>query len=89
MAGWHHRYNEYELGQTLGGDEGQGSLRCCMQPLESQRVKHCGRLNKASEVVYGRPLLPSGGPEHKSTSKEFLALKTSTPQSTAKPAVPG
>ena len=60
-----------------------------LQSLESQRVKHCGRLNKASEVVYGRPLLPSGGLKHKSTTKEFLALKTSTPQSTGKPAVPG
>ena len=26
MAGWHHRLNEHELQQTLGDDEGQGSL---------------------------------------------------------------
>ena len=29
MAGWHHRCNEYELGQTLGDGEGQGGLACC------------------------------------------------------------
>ena len=26
MAGWHHQYNEHELGQTPGNGEGQGSL---------------------------------------------------------------
>ena len=29
MAGWHHRCNEHELGQTLGDSEGQGGLACC------------------------------------------------------------
>ena len=29
MAGWHHRCNESELGQTLGDGEGQGGLACC------------------------------------------------------------
>ena len=29
MVGWHHRLNGYELGQTLGNGEGQGSLACC------------------------------------------------------------
>ena len=29
MAGQHHRCNEQELGQTLGGGEGQGGLTCC------------------------------------------------------------
>ena len=29
LAGWHHRSNEHELGQTLGDDEGQGGLACC------------------------------------------------------------
>ena len=28
MAGWHHQCNECELGQTLGGGEGQGDLVC-------------------------------------------------------------
>ena len=28
MAGWHHRCNGHELGQTLGDGEGQGSLAC-------------------------------------------------------------
>ena len=29
MVGWHHRFNEYELGQTPGDDEGQQGLACC------------------------------------------------------------
>ena len=29
MAGWDHRCNEHELGQTLGDDGGQGGLACC------------------------------------------------------------
>ena len=26
---WHHLFNGYEFEQTLGDDEGQGSLVCC------------------------------------------------------------
>ena len=29
MAGWHHRFNGHELGQTPGDHEGQGGLACC------------------------------------------------------------
>ena len=29
MVGWHHRLYEQEFEQTLGNDEGQGSLMCC------------------------------------------------------------
>ena len=29
MAGQHQWYNEHELGQTIGDDEGQGGLACC------------------------------------------------------------
>ena len=29
MVGWHHRLNEHEFVQTLGDNEGQGSLVCC------------------------------------------------------------
>ena len=29
MVGWHHQFNGYELGQTLGDGEGQGSLLYC------------------------------------------------------------
>ena len=29
MVGWHHRFNENELGQTLGDGEGQGGLVSC------------------------------------------------------------
>ena len=29
MVGWHHRLNGCEFEQTLGVDDGQGSLVCC------------------------------------------------------------
>jgi len=29
MVGWHHRVNGHEFEQTLGDNEGQGSLACC------------------------------------------------------------
>ena len=29
MAGWHHRCNGHDLGQTSGDGEGQGGLACC------------------------------------------------------------
>ena len=29
MVGWHHQLNGYEFEQTLGVDDGQGSLVCC------------------------------------------------------------
>ena len=28
MVGWHHWYNAYDLGQTLGDSQGQGGLAC-------------------------------------------------------------
>ena len=39
MTEWHHLYNEYEFGQTLGDGEGQGGL-VCYSPWGSQRVGH-------------------------------------------------
>ena len=29
MVGWHHQFNEHELGQTLRSSEGQRGLVCC------------------------------------------------------------
>ena len=29
MVGWHHRLDGHEFEQTLGDNEGQGSLVCC------------------------------------------------------------
>ena len=45
-AGWHHRFNGHELGQTLGNYEGQkGRL---LQSMGSQRVDPTGRLEGAT-----------------------------------------
>ena len=38
MAGWHHRCNGHELGQTPGDGEKQGGLVCC-SPW-GHRVRH-------------------------------------------------
>ena len=29
LVGWHHRLNGHEFEQTMGNDEGHGSLVCC------------------------------------------------------------
>ena len=29
MVGWYHQLNGHEFEQTLGDNEGQGSLECC------------------------------------------------------------
>ena len=29
MVGWHHQLNRHKFEQTLGDNEGQGSLVCC------------------------------------------------------------
>ena len=36
MAGWHHRHNGHELGQTPGDGVGQGGLECCSPKKKSQ-----------------------------------------------------
>ena len=38
MMGWHHRFNEHECEQTLGGSEGQGDL--VLQSIGLQRVRY-------------------------------------------------
>ena len=43
MAGWHHRCNGHELGQTLGDGEGQGGLACC-HPWGHKKLDTTGRL---------------------------------------------
>ena len=47
MAGWHHLYNEHELGQTSGDGEGQGGLACC-SPWGHKESDVTGRLNNSN-----------------------------------------
>ena len=47
MAGWHHRCNEYELGQTPRDGEGQGGLVCC-SPWGYKELDRPERLNKSN-----------------------------------------
>jgi len=34
MVGWYHQLNGHESEQTLGNNEGQGSLACCSPSVE-------------------------------------------------------
>ena len=44
MSGWHDQCNGHELGQTLGGSEGQeGSV--CFSPWSQEELDMTGRLN--------------------------------------------
>ena len=47
-AGWHHRSNEHELGQTLGDGEGQGGL-ACSSPWGCKESDITGWLNSNKE----------------------------------------
>ena len=47
MGGGHHRHNGHELGQTLGGGEGQGSLACC-SPWGRKELDTTWRLTSSS-----------------------------------------
>ena len=51
MAGWHHRCNETELGQTLGDSEGQGGLVCC-SPWGHKESDMTGRLNNSNYTLF-------------------------------------
>ena len=44
MAGWHHRCNGHELGQTLGDGEGQRGLVCC-SPWSRKELDTTEQLN--------------------------------------------
>ena len=50
MAGWHHRCNEHELGQTRGDSEGQGGLVCC-GPWGHKELDTTGRLNNNNPAL--------------------------------------
>ena len=50
MTGQHHQCNEHELGETLGGDEGQGGLACC-SPGCCKELDMTGQLNNSNEFL--------------------------------------
>ena len=50
MAGWHHQFNEHELGQTLGVGEGQGGLAYCS--LWSLRVRLNSAIGQEQQHMY-------------------------------------
>ena len=48
MAGWHHRCNGHEFGQTLGDGQGQGGLACC-SPWGCKESDTTGQLNNSNK----------------------------------------
>ena len=44
MVGWHHQLNGHGFEQTLGDNEGQGSLACC-SPWVAKRQTKTDQLN--------------------------------------------
>ena len=48
MAGWHHKFNGHELGQTPGDSKGQGGL-ACYSPWAFKESDTTGRLNNNGE----------------------------------------
>ena len=44
IVGWHHCFNEHDLGQSLGDGEGQGGLACC-SPQGHKELDMTGLLN--------------------------------------------
>ena len=49
MAGWHHRLNGHELGQTLGDGEDKGGLVCC-SPWGGKESDTTGRLSNNKDI---------------------------------------
>ena len=50
-AGWHHRCNEQELGQTPGDGEGQEILTCC-RPWGHKESDTTGQLNSNINMYF-------------------------------------
>ena len=71
MAGWHHRCNEHELGQTRGDSEGQGGLVCC-GPWGHKELDTTGRLNNNNPALN---FLQSSCNKHKMEEFNILAGK--------------
>ena len=51
MAGWHHRCNGHEFGQTLGDGEGQGGL-ACYSPWGAKELDKTGGMNNNRNIMY-------------------------------------
>ena len=51
MAGWHHRCNEHELGQTLGNGKRQGGL-VSYSPWGHKELDMTGQLNNNNVYIY-------------------------------------
>ena len=60
MVRWHHQLNGHESEQTLGDNEGQGSLECC-SPWGCKELDITERLNTSKRHEYKDSLTPCDG----------------------------
>ena len=65
-AGWHHRSNGHELGQTSGDGEGQRGLVCC-SPWSHEQSDMTGKLNNSLTVTKQATLSPDTGEHSENT----------------------
>ena len=56
MAGWHHRLDGREFGQTLGVGDGQGGLPCC-EPWGCEESDTTERLNSTDLKILENVLI--------------------------------
>ena len=49
MVGWHHELDGHEFEQTLGVDDGQGSLACC-SPWGHKESDMTEQLNNSNNI---------------------------------------
>ena len=50
MVGWHHQLNGHEFEPTLGENEGQGSLACCI-PWGHKESDKTERVENSVDVI--------------------------------------
>ena len=75
MAGWQHRCNGHELGQTSGNGKGQGGLASC-SPWGRQELDTTGQLNNDNR--YSIPILFTGKRSFHRLSHNYKSFQSTT-----------
>ena len=76
MAGWHYQLYGHEFQQTMGDDEGQGSLACCCpwgcKELDmTWQLNYNNNCNKCSKLT-DKSILQSKEPQQSYSVKKYL-----------------
>ena len=73
MAGWHHRCNGHELGQTIGDGEGQRGLACC-SPWGRKESDMTGGLNNKLRNSISKHEAAIGATDKESWEKNVTSM---------------